>query len=304
MRFRRYIVAILIAFGLLAGEAGAAEPVVVASKVDTEGAVLGNLIRLALERAGIPTENRLQLGDTGTVRGALLAGEIDIYPEYTGNGAVFFDMVDNPVWKNRERSYELVRERDLRENGIVWLEPADANNTWVICVRGDLARAQHLETLTDLARYLNDGGRFRLAASREFIESPNALPAFQWAYGFELGKDQLEVLQGGNTAATMRAASLGTDDVNGAMTYGTDGGLRALDLKVLADPQGVQPVYLPAPTLRRQVLDAYPQIPKVLNPVFAALKLEVLQELNGDVAVNGVDPQQVAERFLASLPGR
>ena len=64
-------------------------PVVVASKADTEGALLGSMIALVLEREGIPVQTRLQLGPTQRVREALLAGEIDVYPEYTGNGAFF-----------------------------------------------------------------------------------------------------------------------------------------------------------------------------------------------------------------------
>lgn len=301
MTLRRFLNAGLIAISLLAGVARAADPVVVASKADTEGAVLGSLIQLALEDAGIPTESRLGLGDTDTVRAALLEGEIDLYPEYTGNGARFFDMIGNPIWMNRAESYAFVREHDLAVNSIVWLEPADADNSWAISVRGDLAREQDLHTLADLARYLNDGGHFKLAASREFVESRSALPAFQWAYGFDLGPDQLEMLPGRDTASTMRAAASGEGGVNAAMAYGTDGGLKALDLRIMTDPQGVQPVYLPSATLRRDVLDDYPQIPAVLKPVFAALNQEVLQQLNEEVAIEAHDAHQVAERFLASL---
>ena len=61
----------------------------VASKIDTEGALLGQLVLQTLQAAGIPTENRLQLGATKIVRTALIAGEVDLYPEYTGNGAFF-----------------------------------------------------------------------------------------------------------------------------------------------------------------------------------------------------------------------
>ena len=64
-------------------------PLVVSSKLDTEGALLGEMIALMLERQGVPVERRLQLGPTRIVRGAMLAGEVDLYPEYTGNGAFF-----------------------------------------------------------------------------------------------------------------------------------------------------------------------------------------------------------------------
>ncbi|MFB9145702.1 ABC transporter substrate-binding protein [Halomonas alkalicola] len=275
-------------------------PVVVSSKIDTEGSVLGQLIVQRLEAGGIEVRERLQLGGTSIVREALLAGEVDLYPEYTGNGAFFFDMTDSDVWHDAEAAYATVRERDA-ERGLAWLTPAPANNTWAMSVRGDLAREQGLATLEDLAAWLGDGGDFRFAASAEFVESEQALPAFQAAYGFALSDDQLLVLSGGNTASTMRAAAQRTSGVNGAMTYGTDGGLNALDLVVLEDTLGVQPVYQPAPVVRAEVLERHPEIESLLAPVFQALDLEVLQRLNGDVAVNGLDPRQVAADFLATL---
>ncbi|WP_404466180.1 ABC transporter substrate-binding protein [Vreelandella aquamarina] len=280
--------------------ASANDPIVVSSKIDTEGSVLGELIIQTLERNGIPTEDRLQLGGTSVVRSALQAGEIDLYPEYTGNGAFFFDMTDSPVWNSAEDAYQTVRERDA-EQGLIWLQPASANNTWAMSIRQDMAEANDLTTLDDLAAYLADGGEFKFAASAEFVESAQALPAFQEAYGFELSDDQLLVLSGGNTAATMRAAAQQTSGVNGAMTYGTDGGLSALGLVVLEDSKGVQPVYQPAPVVREEVLNAYPEMEALLNEVFATLDLVTLQELNADVAVNGFSPDQVASDYLDSL---
>ncbi|HBS84811.1 MAG: glycine betaine ABC transporter substrate-binding protein OsmF [Vreelandella alkaliphila] len=278
----------------------ASDPVVVSSKIDTEGSVLGELIIQTLERGGVPTEDRLQLGGTSVVRSALEAGEINLYPEYTGNGAFFFDMTDSPVWNSAEDAYQTVKERDAAQ-GLIWLKPASANNTWAMSIREDVATANGLTTLDDLADYVNEGGEFKFAASAEFVESAQALPAFQDAYGFELGDDQLLVLSGGNTAATMRAAAQQTSGVNGAMTYGTDGGLSALGLVVLEDIKGVQPVYQPSPVVRAEVLDAYPEIETLLNDVFATLDLVTLQTLNADVAVNGFSPDQVASDYLDSL---
>jgi len=89
------------ALALLPAVAGAAEEkIVVASKIDTEGALLGNMIVSLLEAHGLAVENKLQLGPTNIVRAAILAGQIDIYPEYTGNGALFFHLEQDPVWKD------------------------------------------------------------------------------------------------------------------------------------------------------------------------------------------------------------
>ncbi|MBR0674250.1 glycine betaine ABC transporter substrate-binding protein OsmF [Neoroseomonas soli] len=277
-----------------------ARPIVVASKIDTEGGLLGQMIALLLEAGGMRVENRVPLGPTRIVRTAILAGEIDIYPEYTGNGAFFFQIEADPVWKDARAGYEKVRDLDAQRNDIVWLQPAPANNTWAIAVRADLARTHGLRTLEDLARHLTAGRPFKLAGSSEFVESPAALPAFQRAYGFTLPPDRLLVLPGGDTAVTMRAAAQQLNGVNAAMVYGTDGGIAALDLVVLEDTKGAQPVYAPAPIVRGAVLRANPRIAEVLAPAFRTLELTVLQRLNARIAVEGQPAREVARAHLAA----
>lgn len=295
---------IVLIFPVLLGAMAQSEPegkgpVSVGSKIDTEGALLGNLVVLVLERGGFSVTDKTELGTTDVVRKALETGEIDLYPEYTGNGAWFFtDGSPGREWYSREGALKAVREHDSREFGITWLEPAPANNTWAIAVRKDLAQTENLVTLEDLAAYVNRGGYLKLAGSEEFVSRPDTLPAFQDAYGFELSGDQLLVLSSGNTALTEKAAADGTDGVNAAMAYGTDGPLSALNLIVLEDSLGVQLVYEPAPRIRQDVLDAYPEIAELLDPVFSSLDLETLQTLNAKIAVEGIPARSVAEEWL------
>ncbi|MCC3701022.1 ABC transporter substrate-binding protein [Rouxiella badensis] len=278
--------------------AQAADSVKVGSKIDTEGSLLGNIIIQVLDANGIKTTNKLQLGNTKVLRGAITAGEIDIYPEYTGNGAFFFSDEKDPAWKNAKQGYEKVKKLDYDQNKIVWLDPSPANNTWTIAVRDDVARANHLQTLADLGKWVNGGGDFKLAASAEFIERPDALPAFENAYGFKLNQNQLLSLAGGDTAVTIKAAAEKTSGVNAAMAYGTDGPVAALGLQTLQDPKGVQPIYAPTPIVREAVLKAYPQIPGLLKPVFASLDGPTLQKLNAQIAVGGADAKKVAAKYL------
>src|SRR6185437_10807875 len=97
----------------------------------------------------------------------------------------------DPAWKNWARGYELVERLCRDQNRLAWLAPAPANNTWVIAVRKDLAERRRLASMEDFARYVAAGGRVKLAASAEFVESPAALPAFEAAYGFRLSDEQL-----------------------------------------------------------------------------------------------------------------
>ncbi|ELY6319233.1 ABC transporter substrate-binding protein [Cronobacter turicensis] len=283
---------------LLAAGAQAAEPVKVGSKIDTEGALLGNIILQVLDSHGVKTVNKIQLGTTPVVRGAITSGELDIYPEYTGNGAFFFKQENDPAWKNAQQGYDKVKKLDAEQNKLVWLTPAAANNTWTIAVRQDLAQKNKLTSLADLSRYLKDGGTFKLAASAEFIERPDALPAFEKAYQFKLNQDQMLSLAGGDTAVTIKAAAQQTSGVNAAMAYGTDGPVAALGLQTLTDPKGVQPVYAPAPVVREAVLKAYPEMAQWFEPVFKALDEKTLQELNAQIAVEGLDAGKVASQWL------
>ena len=286
---------------LLPAVAGAAEgKIVVASKIDTEGALLGSMIASLLEARGLAVENKLQLGPTNIVRAAILAGQIDIYPEYTGNGALFFHLEQDSVWKDRAKGAAKVAALDREQNHLVWLAAAPANNTWTIALRQDLAERHGLKTMGDFAKYLASGGAIKLAASAEFVESPAALPAFEATYGFSLKDAQLLTLSGGNTSATLRAAAEGTSGVNAAMAYGTDGALAALGLTALEDDKGAQVVYAPAPVVREAVLQQHPEIAAVLDPVFATLTLETLQQLNAKIAVEGEDAAAVATAYLTS----
>jgi osmoprotectant transport system substrate-binding protein len=295
--------AVMLLVGAMAASGVLAQgvaPVRVGSKIDTEGKLLGNMIVLALEANGIKTENKASLGNTKVVRGAITAGEIDLYPEYTGNGAFIFSEESSPVWKNAKAGYERVKTLDYDKNKIVWLEPSPANNTWAIAVRKEVASANKLKTLDDLGKWITGGGQFKLAASAEFVERSDALPAFQTAYSFKLKPDQILTLAGGDTAVTIRAAAEKTSGVNAAMAYGTDGAVAALGLVIMEDPKGVQPIYAPTPIIREEALKKNPKIRDVLAPVFKVLDGPTLQALNAKIQLDGQDAKKVASDFLKS----
>jgi osmoprotectant transport system substrate-binding protein len=287
----------LLALLLVTG-AAQSQPVRVGSKIDTEGALIGSLIVQVLEAGGVKTANKLQLGNTKIVRSALLAGEIDLYPEYTGNGAFFHADEKNPAWKKLDAGYQRIKQLDQDKHKLAWLPPSPANNTWAIAVRKDVAVTNKLASMADFGRWVAGGGKVKLAASAEFAERPDALPAFQAAYGFKLAQDQLLLLAGGDTAATIKAAAERTSGVNAAMAYGTDGPLAALGLVVLDDTLGVQPVYAPTAVVRADVLAKQPKIEALLAPLFKTLDTATLQRLNAQIALEGQDAKAVAAQHL------
>jgi len=298
---RRVLMAHLAAVSILYGAPAMAQTrdrVVVGSKIDTEGNLLGHMIAMVLERQKIPVENRVGLGPTKVVRSALLAGEIDIYPEYTGNGVLFHGMENDPAWKEAGKAFDLVKRLDAEKHQLVWLDRAPANNTWLIAVRGDVARREGLTTMEDFARAASRPGALKLAASAEFVESAAALPSFERVYGFKFPRESLVVLPGGDTAVTIRSAAQGVSGVNAAMVYGTDGAIAALDLVVMQDTKGAQIVYEPAPVVRAAVLERHPGIAPALSRIFAGLTMSKLQSLNAQIAVEGRPARDVARQHL------
>ena len=279
-------------------------PIVVGSKIDTEGKLLGAIIIAKLKDAGFDVVDKTQTGQTDIVRKALLNKEIDIYPEYTGSGYWFFTDSLTPAqkadFKDPQKGYDLVRQLDLEKNGVVWLEPAKANNTWALAVKKDFSAANNLTTMSDLAAYVKSGKPIKIAASDEFFNNADAWPAFRSAYGFDIPKASRIILSGGDTAQTEKAVADGTNGVNVGMAYGTDGAIAELGLVVLTDDKNAQFVYWPTPITRTDVIQKYPEIADDLKPVFDALTLQKLQELNGRIQANGESAQTVAADFLKS----
>ena len=271
--------------------------VVVSSKLSSESAMIGQMIRLLLDAHGIPTVDRMTLGATPVVRKALLAGEIDVYTEYTGNAGFFFNAADDPAWKDLQLGYALGARLDYAANRIVWLTPANASNAWALAVRRDVARANRLTTMSDFARWVSGGGKTVLACSAEFANA-GTLRSLEKTYDFVMRPDQLIVLAGGETSATIGAAAARTNDINTAMVYGTDGGIVAAQLVLLEDDRHNQPVYAPVPIAREAIVKAYPQLPDIVRPLMQSLDSDTLRRLNARVQIDGESAQTVAADYL------
>jgi osmoprotectant transport system substrate-binding protein len=298
------VLAALIALAVLlsACSAPSKTPIRVGSKIDGEGALLGQIILQTLSAHGLPVVDKTRTGATPVVRKALVDGQIDIYPEYTANGPTVFHSdvkIDPSVLQSATATYNAAKSEDA-SLGIVWLTPAPANNTWAVAVPKSLADTNNLKSMTDLAAYINAGKPFKIVGSQEFFTSAPAFPAFEKAYGFKVSPSQEIALATGDTAVTEKAAATGSQGANAAMAYGTDGTIVALNLVVLDDPMHAQPVYQPTPTVRKAVLDAYPEIATILDPVFAKLDFDTLRALNKQVGVDGKAPKDVAAAWLKS----
>jgi len=235
---------------VLAGCSGTSQKdaVVVASMIDSEGALLGKMIVALLEAKKIPVVDKTEFVTPDVLRRALEAGEIQLVVDYTGSGQYYHEGQDPAVWSDPVRGYETTRNLDAGK-GIIWLTPSPANNTEALAMRRDFALEKGISSIPDLAAYVNGGGDITLICSQSYADNPLGLLGIEEAYGFKLRKNQLVVLSSGNTAEMLKALSEKTNNINVSLVYGTDGALDSLDLVVLEDPKSIPPVYLPTPVI-------------------------------------------------------
>jgi osmoprotectant transport system substrate-binding protein len=274
------------------------DPIILGSFVDTEGGILGNMLLIALEAKGYTITDKVQFGTPDVHRNALLQAELDIGIDYTGNGQYYSEGFEESLWRDATAGYNAIKAYDEENNGLIWLAPAHANNTEMLAVKKDFAEANDLKSLEDFARYVNAGGYVKFITSQLFAEKNMGLLGMEEGYGFKLKPDQLIMLSHGNTAETISALANGTDGVNVALVYGTDGSLPDLDLVVLDDPLSIPPVFEPSAIVRAETLDKYPGIGDIIEDVFGSLTLENLQIMNKKVIIDGLSPRDVAKEHL------
>ncbi len=283
------------------------EPVVIGSKDFTEQLILGEMYSLLLENADIPVETSLNLGGTGVAHGALVEGEIDLYPEYTGTGLTeilqipIADLMSaSPVAGSPSASpaaggsiddqvYQIVNEQYQQQFGLVWLDQVPFNNTQALAVTSEFAEERGVATISDLAEIV---GELTIVAPSDFAEREDGALGLQRVYGIEFG----EVL---GVAPGIRYQALEEGQAEVVLAFGTDGQVSGMNLVLLEDDMGLWPPYHVAPVVRQDTLDAYPGIADALNALAPLLTDQVMSELN--YRVDGPDkeePAEVAQSFL------
>src|SRR5256885_2785288 len=272
-----FAIAALVAAGL----AHAQSPVRVGSKNFTEQFVLGELYAQALEANGIKTEKKLNLGGTLIAHKALEEKQIDLYPEYTGT--ILLAVLKQESMTDPKAVYDKVKG-EYAAKGLVVLNQAPVNNTYVLVVRQDTADKLKLETDSDLAKVAKD---LKLGAGPEFRDRKDGLPGLRAKYGIEFKEDQ-------QLAIGLRYNALKSDQIQVVNGYSTDGMIAALKLKRLKDDKALWPPYFLTPVVRKEVLDANPKIGDVLNQGSALLDEASITEMDYKFDGEKQKPKQVA----------
>lgn len=265
----------------------------VGSKNFDEALVLCQIAVAALESVNATVTDRCNIGGSDATRRALLGGDIDLYWEYTGTAWVSF-LGQKPI-KDSQAQYEAVKERDLTQNKIVWLQPTPFNNTYAFAVKKERAQQLGLRTLSDMAAYLRSGRPGNICIETEYQNRDDGFAGLQRTYGFQTPPDRVRVLQ---TGAIYQATADEKECLFGEV-FTTDGRIPQLGLTVLQDDKHYHPLYNAAPTMRKEAYDRNPNIAKVFAPISAALTNEVMAELNRQRSAEGKPERRVARDWLA-----
>jgi osmoprotectant transport system substrate-binding protein len=268
--------------------------ITVGSKDFTEQLVLGYILVEALRAGGADVNDQVNLGGTDANRTALLSGNIDTYWEYNGTGWINHLGETEPI-PDRIEQYEVVRDRDLAENGIVWYEPAPFNNTYALAIRSSAQADLGVETLSDLATLIAERPEeATLCIETEFEVRDDGLPGMEAHYGYEFPSGNVSVL---DTGIIYQETASG-DTCNFGEVFTTDGRIAALDLFVLEDDQSFFPLYNPSVTVRQEIADEWPALADLAAELALALDNETMQRLNAAVDQDGEEPIDVARGWL------
>jgi osmoprotectant transport system substrate-binding protein len=264
------------------------ETIRIGSQDYTEVFILGNLYQMLLADAGFDATYS-SIGGTVENHRALTEGEIDLYPEYTGTALQAILKMEYDSSMTPDDVYNIVKDAYLEQFNVVWLEPARFNNTYCLAMTKDEAAELGVETLSDLSVIAD---QLSFGTTQECTERMDCLPGLQQTYG---GFDFAEVIA---LDPGLKYAGLAEGQFDVTTCFGTDGQIAAYDLVVLEDDLRFWPPYPVAPIVRKEVLDANPEIADVLNQLAPLLDQETMTQLNWEVDGNGREPDEVAHEFL------
>ena len=263
-------------------------PLAVGSKDFTEQVLLGEIVAQHVEhRLSIRVERRFNLPSTLIAHQALSSGAIDLYPEYTGTALT--SILRLPAESDPNIVLERVRNEYRLHSQMEWLDPLGFSNSFAMVVRGEDARANKLETLSDATAYAPG---WILGVSPEFIERRDGYPSLRRAYELPLTAAPKSM------AAAALYKALADKQVSMMAGYSTDGQLAVGDRKVLRDDKSAFPHCQAALVVRADTLARYPGLRQALTELSGKFPGATMRKLNYQADVERRPVNQVARGFL------
>jgi glycine betaine/choline ABC-type transport system substrate-binding protein len=265
-----------------------ANRIVVGSKNFTEQLILGELFAQIIEaRTHLPVERRFYLAGTFICQQAILAGRIDVYPEYTGT-ALTAVLKQQPSGDKQE-VYQRVKRDYESKFGLSVGPPLGFDDTFAMVIRGDDARRLHLTTLSQAAQFTP---QWRAGFGYEFMERPDGYKGLVASYGLRFAEAPRIMDLGLITRA------LKDHQVDIIAGNNTDGLIPALDFVVLQDDHHYFPPYEAVAIMRGDVLKTHPEVGAALGELAGTISDEDMRRLNYAVDGEHRDAAAVVKEFL------
>ncbi|MBH2728645.1 glycine betaine ABC transporter substrate-binding protein [Serratia marcescens] len=280
---------------LMTGAAAWAAPLTLASKNFTEQRILSAITVQYLRAKGFQVEPKTNLA-TVITRNAMINKQIDMTWEYTGTSLIIFNHINKRM--TPQETYDTVKKLDAKL-GLVWLQPADMNNTYAFAMQRQRAEKEQIRTMSQLVakveqvRKTDPKHNWLLGLDLEFAGRSDGLKPMQALYDMPLDRPQIRQMDPGLVYNAIRDGF-----VDAGLVYTTDGRVKGFDLQVLEDDKGYFPSYAVTPVVRADVLQNTPGLEAVLNTLSKQFNNQVITELNARVDIDYQTPQQVADAFL------
>jgi len=259
---------------------------VVGSKDFTESAILAEIVAQLLEARGVTVERNYELGGN-LPHDAMLAGRLDLYPEYTGTSYTAI-LHHQPITDPRA-VYEQVKAEYAQKFGVAVSEPLGFENTFAILIRGAEARKLKLKTISDAIPYASN---WRAGFGQDFMSRADGYPGFSKAYGLKFAEQPREM----DLSLTYIALASGKVDLIAGNS--TEGRIAGLDLFQLEDDRHYFPPYEAVYLVRQDTLARVAQLPEVLARLAHAISTEEMRQLNYEVDANKRNQAEVVREWL------
>jgi osmoprotectant transport system substrate-binding protein len=281
-----FVVAVCLSF-LSACKNDAKKKLVIGSKFFTEQVVLAELLAQHIEaRTGIPVERKTNLGGTLLIHKGMLAGDLDLYVEYTGT-ALTAVLGETPKGDSNA-AYQRVKEQYAERFGLEVTEPLGFENTFAMVVRGDDAERLKLKNMSDLAPI---APKWHVAVGYEFLERPDGFAGWSKTYGLKFAETPRVM----DLGLLYRALTQHQADIVAGNS--TDGLIAALHLVPLNDDRHYFPPYDAVPVVRRRALEQYPQLREALADLSGKVSAEEMRRMNAAVDADQRDVKAVVREF-------
>lgn len=262
--------------------------IIIASKNFTEQYILAELMAQLIEaKTNLTVIRKLNLGTTDIIHQALMKGDVDLYPEYTGTAYL---TVLKESWTPDEKDiFEKVKDGYKEKFNLIWLDPFGFSNFQTLALRKEFAETHHITTLSELSHVSH---HLNIAAPPEFLQREDAFPGLRKAYGLEF-KTIIQL------DPNLLYTAMKHQNVEVIAAFTTDGNLSHSHFITLQDDKKFYPSYHAAPVMRAAIDETYPELRKALAPLLGEIDEEKMQQLNYEVDVLGFSPEEVVRKFLA-----